>query len=126
MKNLEQLRSELLADGIIDASEAFELRKLIFADGVIDTEEAEFLFDLNDAVSGEKNAQEWESLFIEAITSYLLEDEKSPGIIDDEEAKWLFDQFSGDGQLDELEKKLLFELKAKAKNFPSILQTLLP
>jgi hypothetical protein len=125
MKSLEQLKNELLADGIIDAAEVKELKEILYADGVIDTDEAEFLFEINDAVSGKDNDSSWESLFIEAITSYLLEDENSPGEIDAEESEWLFEKIKGDGQIDGIEKKLLLNLKSKAKIFPSNLESLL-
>jgi hypothetical protein len=125
MKSLEQLKKELLADGIIDASEVKELEEILYADGVIDSEEAEFLFELNDAVSGKDNDSSWEALFIEAITNYLLEDENSPGEIDEEEAKWLHEKIKGDGQIDRIEKNLLLNLKNKAKSFPSNLESLL-
>ena len=78
MKSLEQLKNEILADGIIDAAEAKELKEILYADGFIDTDEAEFLFEINNSVSGKENHSSWESLFIEAITSYLLGDENSP------------------------------------------------
>ncbi|MGV8815981.1 MAG: TerB family tellurite resistance protein [Gelidibacter sp.] len=125
MKSLEQLKKELLADGIIDAVEVKELKEVLYADGVIDTEEAEFLFEINDAVSGKDNDASWESLFINAITSFLLEDEASPGEIDEEEAEWLFKRIKGDGQIDEIEKNLLLNLKDKAKSFPENLESLL-
>jgi hypothetical protein len=125
MKNLDQLKKELLADGIIDANEVKELKEILYADGVIDTEEANLLFEINDAVSGKENDSTWESLFIEAITNYLLEDEDSPGEIDKEEAEWLFEKVSGDGQIDGIEKNLLLNLKSKAKLFPSNLEPLL-
>lgn len=125
MKSLEQLKTELLADGIIDASEVTELETVLFADGKIDTEEAEFLFELNNAVSGKKNHASWETLFIKAISSYLLEDENSTGEIDSEEAEWLYNKVKGDGQIDSVEKNLLLNLKSKSKNFPTNLATLL-
>ena len=125
MKSLKQLKNELLADGIIDAAEVKELKEILYADGVIDTEEAEFLFEINDAVSGKENDSNWETLFIDAITSYLLEDENSPGEIDEEEAKWLYEKIKADGQIDGTEKNLLLNLKSKAKSFPSNLESLL-
>jgi hypothetical protein len=125
MKSLEQLKNELLADGIIDLAEVKELKEILYADGVIDTEEAEFLFEINDAVSGKENDPSWESLFIEAITSYLLEDENSPGEIDAEESEWLFEKINGDGQIDGIEKRLLLNLKSKANSFPLNLESLL-
>jgi len=125
MKSLEQLKKELLADGIIDAAEVKELETALYADGKIDSAEAEFLFDLNNAVSGKANDAGWESLFIKAISSYLLEDESSPGEIDDKEAEWLFNKIKGDGKIDSIEKNLLLNLKSKSKKFPDNLASLL-
>ncbi len=125
MKSLEQLKNELLADGIIDAAEIKELKEILYADGVIDSDEAEFLFEINDAISGKENDSSWESLFIEAITSYLLDDENSPSEIDAEESEWLFEKINGDGQIDGIEKRLLLNLKSKVKSFPSNLESLL-
>lgn len=125
MKTLEQLKTELLADGIIDASEVKELENLLYADGKIDTEEADFLFELNDAVSGNENDLSWESFFVKAISDYLLEDENSPNEIDAEEAEWLYNKIKGDGQIDSTEKKLLLNLKEKSKFFPDKLNNLL-
>ena len=63
--------------------------------------------------------------FVDAISSFLLEDETSPGEIDEEEAQWLYDKLSSDGQIDDLEKSLLHNLKSKAKGFPEVLSQLL-
>ena len=125
MKTLKQLKKELLADGVIDSSEVKELKAILYADGVIDADEAEFLFELNNAVSGNKNHSSWADLFVEAISNYLLEDENSPGEIDKEEAAWLYNKIKGDGVIDDIEKKLLLNLKSKAKSFPSNLKSLL-
>ncbi len=125
MKNLQQLKTELLADGVIDATEVKELESVLFADGKIDNEEAELLFDLNNAVSGKANHASWETLFIKAISSYLLEDENSVGEIDATEAEWLYNKVKGDGQIDSVEKNLLLSLKSKVKDFPANLASLL-
>ena len=125
MKTLKELKKELLADGIIDAAEVKELEDVLYEDGVIDKDEADFLFELNNAVSGKPNAPEWKTFFVKAISSFVLEDETSPGKIDDDEAKYLYDQIKGDGQIDDIEKALLENIKAKSKNFPSLLAELL-
>lgn len=62
MKTIVELKKELLADGIIDADEVKELEAVLCEDGVIDKDEADFLFELNNAVSGKANAPEWEAL----------------------------------------------------------------
>jgi uncharacterized tellurite resistance protein B-like protein len=118
MSKLKELKKSILADGVIDEQEVKQLREVLYADGIIDKEEAEFLFELNNAVSGKENHPSWAKLFIEAITSFLLEDETSPGEIDGDEAKWLIEKIQGDGKLDEIEVSLLNNLKAKAKKIP--------
>ena len=109
MKSLEELKKDLLADGIIDADEVKELED----------------FELNNAVSGNENAPEWKDFFIKAITSFVLDDDQSNGEVDDDEAKYLYDQIKGDGQIDDIEKALLENIKAKSKNFPALLAELL-
>ena len=110
MKSLEEYKAELLADGIIDATEAKELESMLFADGKIDSEEANFLFELNDAVSDKDNDSAWNKLFVKAISSYLLDDENTPGEIDETEAEWLYAKIKGDGQIDGVEKELLIHI----------------
>ena len=125
MKTLEELKKELLADGVIDAEEVKTLEKAIFEDGTVDKEEADFLFELNNAVSGKDNAPEWKEFFIKAITSFVLDDDDSKGEVDDDEAKYLYEQIKGDGQVDDIEKALLMNIKEKSANFPSLLEELL-
>lgn len=124
MKTLETLKKEILADGIIDESEVNELQIVLYQDGVIDKEEADFLFDLNDAVSGKSNHPSWTNLFVNAIASFLLDDEESPGEIDNDEANWLFDKLNSDGKIDSTEKALLNFLKSKT-TLPANLESLL-
>lgn len=125
MINLNQLKKEILADGLIDAAEVVAIKEAIYEDGKIDKEEADFLFSLNNAVSGKQNAKEWRELFVDAITSYLLDDELSPDEIDEGEAEYLYNQIKGDGQIDDTELALLKNLQVKSKNFPKILASLL-
>lgn len=111
----DKLKKNLLADGIIDANEVATLRAELYADGIVDKEEAELFFELNDATSGAANDPSWQALFVEAISDFLLKDVKTPGEIDDDEAEWLVAHIIKDGQLDENEKALVKNLKAKAK-----------
>jgi uncharacterized membrane protein YebE (DUF533 family) len=121
MINLNILKKSILADGVIDEQEVKQLREVLYADGIIDKEEAEFLFELNNAVSGKKNHENWETIFIEAISSFLLDDETSPGVVDENEAKWLIEKIQGDGVIDGIELALLHHLKLKAKSIPESL-----
>ena len=124
MARFDTLKKQILEDGVIDANEVELLRKELWADGVIDREEANFLFALNDATSGKKNAATWKQLFVEAISAHVLDDVKSPGVIDDAEAEWLVKHIQKYGVIDENEKALLANLKAKAKKLSSKLNML--
>ena len=112
--SLAELKDAVVADGVIDASEAAKIRERLFADGRIDKAEAEFVFDVNDAVSGQANDAAWQSLFVDAICDFLLNDEQSPGVVDGEEAAWLLERIQRDDQLDDTERALLKALKSKA------------
>ena len=122
---LQELKADLLADGIIDAEEVAKLKEILYADGIIDKEEAEFLFLFFYAVTGKENDPAWETFFIQAISDFLLKDEVSPGEIDNDEAAWLVEKIGADGQVDGTEKALLENLKKEAKSFPASLAALL-
>ena len=122
---LNELKADLLADGTIDADEVAKLKEVLYEDGVIDKEEANFLFEINDAVTGKDNDPAWETFFIQAIADFLLKDEVSPGEIDADEAAWLVEKIGADGQVDGTEKALLEKLQKEAKSFPETLAALL-
>ena len=125
MKPLETLKKEILEDGVIDANEVKEIETVIYADGKIDKEEADFLFELNDAVSGKDNHSTWKELFVKAISSFVLDDDGSNGEIDEDEAKYLVNQIQGDGNIDANEKALLTNLKSILGSLPKSLEKLI-
>jgi hypothetical protein len=113
-QSLKDFATAILVDGVIDADEVVALKERLYEDGVIDREEADFLFTLNDGVSGKANHESWKSFFIEAITDHVLDDDKTPGVIDQDEATYLIDKIKGDGQVDEIELDLLINICDKA------------
>lgn len=119
---LSEIVKAILEDGIIDDTEVTQLRTRLFADGIIDKEEAEALFEINDAIKGRANSPAWVKLFVNGIGDFLLKDEHSLGVVDDEEALWLIGKLEGDGEIDANERALLATLKAKATSLPANLQ----
>ncbi len=115
MSKLEDLKNAILEDGVIDAEEVVQIKEVIYEDGIIDKEEADFLFELNDAVSGKENAPGWQELFVNAISDYVLADEESPNEIDEDESTYLIEKIQGDGQVDDIELALLVNIIAKAE-----------
>lgn len=122
MSMLKDLKESIIADGKIDAAEVAQIKEIIYQDGGIDTAEADFLFDLNDICSGKSNDALWSTLFVDAICSYLLDDEKSPGEIDAKEADWLLGKIQSDGKLDVNEQLILKKLADTAKSMPENLR----
>ena len=124
---LESLKTAVLEDGIIDADEVETIKTVIYGTGSgegegVDRAEADFLFDLNDATSGKENASSWNDLFVEALAKHVLEDEISPGEIDEDEAEWLINRIEGDDKYDDNEKALLTHIKIHAKKINTKLQ----
>jgi len=124
-QTLDELKAAVLADGLIDAEEVTRLRQRVFADGVVDKEEADFLFALNNATTGKANSPRWDALFVEAIAAHVLEDEKTPGVVDEDEGSYLVSQIQGDGVVDTNEKALLVTVWARATSIPQGLQDLI-
>jgi len=118
---LNALRKAIIEDGIVDEAEVEMLRLVIYGSGGgagvgVDRAEADLLFDINDATTGnEGHAPAWQAFFVEAIGKHVLEDEHSPGEIDEAEADWLISRIEGDGEYDANEKALLDYIKANAK-----------
>jgi hypothetical protein len=115
MPELNELKTSILSDGHVDETEVTQLRATLLADGNIDRNEADLLFDINDAVSGANNAASWPVFFSEALTSHLLDDATSPGVVSPDEALYLKGRIHKDGKVDAAERLLLETLRTKAQ-----------
>ena len=121
MKDLAQLRKTIISDGRLSVKDVHLLRQAMFDDEGMTREKGDFLFKLKDTISQEHLIAEFKDLFVEAITTLLLEDEVSPGEIDPEEAKWLRAKIQTKGYTDKLDILILNSLKNKSINYPEIL-----
>lgn len=79
-----------------------ELRKEVMADGVVTKEEVEMLWDKKDSQEG-NTSSEFDAFFAEAVMAWLLAD----GKIDEEEAQYLIDKINEDEDIDDAESELL-------------------
>ncbi len=120
MEDLSALRRKIFSDGRISEEEVSILRDAMF-DGGMTMEKGDFLFSLKNGINKKKVDTSFCTLFVDAIDSLLLEDEESPGEIDENEARWLRARIQGGGSLDVYDKELLKSLKIRSINFPSIL-----
>jgi uncharacterized membrane protein YqhA len=124
LEQLKQLKKELVSNGRLSREEIAKLRESLFDDESkkgMNRDKGDLLFELKDEINRKHVAPEFDKLFIDGITSYLLEDEDSPGKIDEVEAEWLRGRMQKKGYLDKLDRSLLDELKRRAINCPEIL-----
>lgn len=121
MYDLQEVKKRITRNGRLDESDVELLRDILYSDGGINKDKCSFLFDLKDTVSKDKLNEGFRPLFISALTSLLTEDENSPGEIDDAEAKWLRAKIQSKGYMDDIDEKLLKNLRRKSINYPDIL-----
>ncbi|QIA23312.1 hypothetical protein [Mesorhizobium sp. AA22] len=102
----------------ITAEDVVMLRREVFGDGVVTRGEAEALFAL-DAMAKDKCAQ-WPVFFVEAVTDFIVHQEKPAGYISQDNADWLVRAISRDGMVDSrTELELLVHVLEKAKSSPN-------
>jgi uncharacterized membrane protein YqhA len=121
MSTLIELKKSIIDNGLMDDAELKQLQEALYAEGEIDREKADLLFELVDVAKSKSAHKKWETFFINTITGLLLEDQASPGEIDDDEAQWLRAKIQHDGKMRKIEHDLLVNLKKKSINFPEIL-----
>lgn len=117
----EAVRRRVVHRGGMAADDAASIRRIVFnaPEGETPAEErakADFLFALNDAVSGRMNDPAWDDLFVEGIRRFLLDDRESPGVVDEAEAAWLVRRLDADGKIDAAERRLLGAVKHHIKH----------
>ena len=117
---LHDILREVAEDGVVDRLELEQIQNRLLMDDTIDQEEIEFLFAIADIVfENGGNAPEFEEFFIEAVTCFVLNDPLSPGVLDDDEWFWLKAMVAEDGDMGEVEQKLLLEVSERATEIPN-------
>lgn len=110
----------LAKKGRIATADVQLLRAEVFRDGVATRAEAEAHFALHSSCTDQ--CVEWPSFFVEAVTDYIVAQEKHAGYISEDTAAWLIRAISRDGKVDTpLEMELLINVLAKAKSSPASL-----
>lgn len=129
MERVKELVNKIMSSSCAEAKVLAELKKAIFADGKVTEKEAQFVREMNYEVlrrcKDEETIKIWTEIFVETITAFVLEDEASKGVVDDNEAAWLANLIRTDALIVGVEKTLLKNLKAKSSVFPKVLDALI-
>lgn len=118
--DFQEIRKKIFANGKIDDNDVVLLREVIFEDKLT-MAKGNFLFDIKDSTDRNNQCSAFKDLFIEAITDLLLNDEDSPGEIDENEAKWLRAKIRFKGYTDKTDVALIKNIKSKSINWPKVL-----
>jgi len=110
--------SALEGQARITAEDVLAIRPVIFADMMISPEEAEALFSVN--ASAFDADQAWRDLFVEAMTDYLVRQQKPEGYIDRAKADWLENRLATDGRTpNDAELEMLVYVLERAESAPA-------
>lgn len=108
---------EIVKRGSIDGGDIRTLRRIFYEDGIVAADEADILFKLNDACR--IKPVEWADFFIEALTDYLVFQERPQGYLNSDNAHWLMDRISYDGHIrSKTELELVVNVLDKARWAP--------
>lgn len=118
--NLQNIRKKIFANGVLNEKDVETLMSVISHES-IDRQKADFLFEIKDTVSRDKMHPKFKEFFVDVITAFLLEDEESPGEIEESEARWLRARIQYNGKIDDIDEYLLKNLRTKSINFPQML-----
>lgn len=122
MEDLAAFRKSLVRDGRLSDEDVERLREvLVYDEEGMTMDKGNLLFELKETVSKQNLSPKFADLFVDAICNLLLEDDESPGEIDDNEAKWVRAKMQAKGYLDRYDQRLLRALRKRSINFPEIL-----
>lgn len=111
--------------GKVDSNAVQALEKHLQADWIVTIDEAELLFQIDRQVGRQDdNCPAWRSLFIEAISRFVVFDMNTPGEISAEEAEWLRRHLSPGSDLTPNEVQLLKHMRKHSTSCCESMQNL--
>jgi hypothetical protein len=109
--------ADVRASKRITAEHVQALRRSLYNDGVAESGEVEALFTLDEAATDHDPS--WCTLFTEAVTDWLVEQQQPEGYINEANADWLMARIAHDGSVKTAtELELLVKVLEKAKSSP--------
>lgn len=122
--DLRQIKRQIIEKKSCSEQDVHDIETALYEGEGVDLKKGTLLFDIKNELRRQGHIPaSFATLFIDVICGLLLEDEDTPSEIDDSEARWLRAQIKRDGIVDDIELKLLEELRLRSMNFPAILIT---
>ena len=111
---------KIAGEGVITADDILALRRSIWCDGAVDAAAADAIVALNERIGCAR--PEWNDFYVEALTSWLIEQQQPQGCIDERQAAWLTNRIGrSDGPHNRVEAELLVHCLQQAESAPPAL-----
>lgn len=108
---------DILSRRSIKDSDVSRFRRLFYEDGIVSPDECEMLFKINETC--ELQEPDWPPFFIEAVTDYIVFQERPQGYLTADNANWLVDRLMKGGKpLTKTEFELTVNVLDKARWAP--------
>lgn len=117
-ERLQSLLKKVREDGILDGPELSVLKEEMIKDETVSLEEASALFELASELTEEQARDDFEDMYVDGITSYLLYEQGSEGLMETTKWIWLQDRITKDHKYTPLEQALLRNIAQKAEMLP--------
>jgi hypothetical protein len=95
--DLPQILARIAPQRRITAEDALAVRRALFSDMSVSAIEAETLIALDEAAI--ERCAEWNELFVEALTDFVVRQQHPPGYVDEDGADWLMKLIERDGEV---------------------------
>jgi hypothetical protein len=116
--SLSDLTAAIAETGHIAAADVLALRRVIYGDVAISPAEADALIALDEEVPA--RCPEWDDLFCEALTDYVVRQQEPADYIDEAKADWLMSRLTADGRIKtDSELELLVHMLEAATTAPA-------
>jgi hypothetical protein len=103
--------------GYVGPDNVLAMRLTVFDDAMVSAADAEALMSLDESVNNA--CGDWGEFFVEALTDFIVNQQKPKGYVDDTNAKWLMDRVRRDSRIKPNELELLVRVLETAISVPA-------
>ena len=118
-RQVPAILKSILDSGALEKGEVLALRRWFYGDGMVHADDAEILFRVNAKLRD--RYRDFNALFVEIISDYLVYQLMPTGRVTEEQASWLMDQMGGPSASVETatELDLIVEIMEEAHEIPA-------
>lgn len=117
-QSLEEFVDAVILEGRLDDDVSEKIRLRVFEEGVVKKSAADAVLKINKKIKDSDNTNSWRRVFVEILSSFVLADEESLGVIDDKESNYLISNVANNGSTSENGLALFVHILGAAAKVP--------